>query len=152
MHHSIAPFNFIGIAVRSSNTSGNAAEELGALWARFFTEQIGEKIAGKVSDDIYSIYTDYESDYRGEYTCLIGYQVDSLEKVSEGLVAREFSGGKYTKFVAKGNMPEAIVTTWQEIWAKDADLGRKYTADFEVYGPKSQQGDNSEVDIFIAVN
>lgn len=42
----------------------------------FFVEQIGAEITGKVSEAIYAIYTDYESDYRAEYTCLIGYQVD----------------------------------------------------------------------------
>jgi predicted transcriptional regulator YdeE len=66
-------------------------------------------------------------------------------------MAREFSGGQYRKFEAKGKMPEAVVQAWQEIWANDADLDRKYTADFEVYGAKSQQGDDSVVDIFIAV-
>lgn len=149
--HKIEPFKIIGIAIRSSNETGKAAEDLGALWGRFFEEQIGGKIAEKVSEEIYSIYTDYESDYTGEYTCLIGYQVDSIDKVAEGLVVREFAGGKYSKFEAKGKMPEAVVQTWQEIWAKDGELGRKYTADFEVYGAKSQQGDNSVVDIFIAL-
>ncbi|SFA77588.1 GyrI-like domain-containing protein [Algoriphagus aquimarinus] len=149
--YTIAPFKFIGIAVRTSNSSGKAAEDLGALWGRFFEEQIGTKISGKVSEDIYAIYTDYESDYTGKYTCMIGYQVDTLEKLGVGLVSKEFAGGKHIKFVAKGKMPEAVVTTWQEIWAKDSELDRKYTADFEVYGSKCQQGENSEVDIFIAV-
>ncbi len=150
--HTIEPLKIIGIAVRTSNASAKAAEDLGALWGRFFEEQIGAKIAGKLNEDIYAIYTDYETDYTGEYTCLIGYQVDSLENVSDGLVTREFAGGKYIKFVAKGTMPEVVVNTWQEIWAKDAQLDRKYSVDFEVYGSKSQQGDNSEVEIFIAVN
>ena len=66
-------------------------------------------------------------------------------------MAREFIGGKQIKFVAKGKMPESVEQAWQEIWVKDAELNRKYTADFEVYGSKPQQGDNSAVDIFIAV-
>ena len=149
--HTIAPFKIIGIATRTSNSSGKAAEDLGALWGRFFEEQVGAKISGKLNDDIYAIYTDYESDYTGDYTCLIGYQVSSFENVAEGLVAREFDGGRHIKFVAAGKMPEAVVETWQEIWAKDSELDRKYSADFEVYGAKSQQGDHSEVEIFIAV-
>lgn len=148
----IKPFKFIGIGVRTSNTTGKATKDLGELWGRFFQDQVGEKIGGKVKEDIYSIYTDYESNYTGEYTCLIGFQVESVENVPQGMIGREFEGGKYRKFVAKGEMPEAVVTTWQEIWQKDAELGRQYTVDFEVYGPKCQQGDTSEVDIFIAVN
>lgn len=149
--HNLEPFKIIGIATKTSNTTGKAVEDLGVLWGRFFEEQIGGKIPGKVSDDIYAIYTDYESDYTGEYTCLIGYRVDSLETIGEGLVSREFAGGEYSKYIAQGKMPEAVVSTWQEIWEKDAELERKYTADFEVYGAKSQNGDNSEVEIFIAI-
>ncbi|REG83584.1 GyrI-like domain-containing protein [Algoriphagus antarcticus] len=148
----IEPFKIIGISVRTSNTSGKAAEDLDVLWGRFFEEQIGGKITGKVSEDIYAIYTDYESDYTGKYTCMIGYQVDRVDNLPDGLIAREFAGGKHFKFTAKGKMSEAVVQTWQEIWAQDAELDRKYTADFEVYRANSQQGDNSEVDIFIAVN
>ncbi|MEB2773968.1 GyrI-like domain-containing protein [Algoriphagus sp. D3-2-R+10] len=148
---SIEPFKIVGIATRTSNVTGKAAEDLGNLWGRFFEEQVGTKIIGKVSEDIYAIYTDYESDYTGEYTCLIGYQVHNLEKIADGLVAREFAGGKHTKFTAKGKMPDAVVQTWMEIWEKDADLDRQYSADFEVYDTKSQQGENSEVDIFIAL-
>lgn len=147
----LEPFKIIGISIRTSNTAGQASQDLGALWGRFFDEGIGQKIAGKVSEDIYAIYTDYESDYTGDYTCLIGYKVESLEKVQEGLVAREFEGGKYLNYVAKGKMPEAVVNTWQEIWSKDGELNRVYTADFEIYGANSQQGLTSVVDILIAV-
>ncbi|MEP0713388.1 effector binding domain-containing protein [Algoriphagus sp.] len=147
----VEPFKIIGITKRTSNTTGKAAEDLGVLWRRFIEEQIGGKISGKVSEDIFTIYMEYESDYRGEYTCLIGYQVDSLEIVPKGLVAKEFDGGKHIKYVAHGKLPEAVVQTWEEIWSKEGELNRKYTADFEVYGAKSQQGENSEVEIFIAV-
>ena len=47
-------------------------------------------------------------------------------------------------------MPNAVVTTWVDIWQKDKELDRKYSYDFEVYGEKSQNGENSEVEIFIA--
>jgi len=48
-------------------------------------------------------------------------------------------------------MPDAIVNAWKEIWSMDSELKRRYTADFEVYGKKSQQGDSSEVEIYLAV-
>lgn len=92
--YSLEPFKIVGIAIRTSNVSGKAAEDLGNLWERFFEEQLGTKITGKVRKDIYFIYTDYESDYTGEYTCLIGYQINSLENVGGDLVVREFSRGK----------------------------------------------------------
>lgn len=48
-------------------------------------------------------------------------------------------------------MPEAVANSWKEIWEKDRELNRKYSADFELYGSKCQPGDASEVEIFIAV-
>lgn len=147
----IEPFKIIGIAIETTNENRKAAQDLGKLWERFFSENIAGKIPNKISDEICSIYTDYESNYKGKYTCMIGLKVDSLTDIPKDLVGREFMGGKYHKFIAKGKMPKAVQDTWQEIWAKDEILNRSYTADFEVYGEKSQLGENSEVEIFIAV-
>ncbi len=47
-------------------------------------------------------------------------------------------------------MPNAVINTWLDIWNRNEELSRKYTYDFEVYGEKSQNGENSEVEIYIA--
>ncbi len=146
----IDSFKIIGIASETTNVNGKAAEDLGKLWERFFVENIANKIPNKISEEIYSVYTDYESDYTGKYTCVIGQKVYSMEEIPNGLIGREFKSGKYQKFVAKGQMPNAVVEIWKEIWAKDKELNRKYTADFEVYGQKSQNAEHSEVEIYIA--
>lgn len=91
-------------------------------------------------------------DYNGEYTSLVGLKVNSIDQIPEGFIGREFNGGKYQKFIAKGKMPNTVVKMWKEIWQKDTELKRKYTTDFEVYGQNSQNGDNSEVEIFIAIS
>lgn len=147
----LAPFKIIGISTETTNENGKAAMDLGRLWEQFFNENIPGKIANKLSDEIYSIYTDYESDYTGNYKAIIGLKVDSLDSIPGDLIGREFEGGTYKKFVAKGKLPDAVASTWNEIWEKDSELKRIYTADFEVYGQKSQNGENSEVEIFIAV-
>ncbi len=146
----IENFKIIGIETETTNENGKSAEDLGKLWEKFYSENVPSKIPNNKNDKIYSIYTDYESDYKGKMKAIIGLEVDSLDKIPDGLIGREFNGGKYQKFIAKGQMPNAIVESWQEIWAKDKELNRKYTADFEVYGEKSQNGEKSEVEIFIA--
>ena len=146
----IEKFKIIGIEVETTNENGKSATDLGKLWEKFYAENVPGKIPNKKSDEIYSIYTDYESDYTGKYTSIIGLKVNSLDQIPNGLIGREFNGGKYQKFVAKGQMPNAVVESWKEIWTKDNELNRKYTADFEVYGQKSQNGENSEVEIYIA--
>ncbi len=150
MEQNLADFKIIGISVETTNENGKSVEDMGELWGRFYSDGISDKIPNKVSDEIYSIYTDYESDYAGKITAVIGQKVKSLGDIPDGLVGREFKGGKYIKLVAKGEMPDAIVDVWKKVWKEDKQLKRRYTADFEVYGPKSQNGADSEVEVFIA--
>lgn len=141
----------IGITVRTSNNNGQGIEDIGQLWRRFFGENIMAQIPNKMGQNIYSIYTDYESNYKGAYTTLIGVRVTSLENIPQGLSGRSFPGQTFVKFVAKGSIHEAIGTTWQKIWENDATLNRSYTYDYELYDERSQLEENAEVDIYIGV-
>jgi predicted transcriptional regulator YdeE len=144
-------FKIIGIATRTTNQNNQSAEDLGKLWSQFYAENIFEKIPDKVSSDIITIYTDYVSNYTEAYTAIIGVLVSTLDSVPEGLTGREFEAENFQKFTARGAMPNAVVNTWINIWQQDKELNRKYTYDLEVYGEKSQNGENAEVDIFIAI-
>lgn len=144
-------FKIIGLTIRTTNQNNQAQQDLGKLWEQFFVENISDKIPNKRSGDILSVYTDYESDYTEAYTTIIGVPVTTLENIPEGLTGREFPAENFQQFTAKGAMPGAVANTWISIWAKDETLNRKYSYDFEVYGEKSQNGDQSEVEIFIAI-
>lgn len=145
-------FKIIGISIRTTNKNQQSQQDLGLLWGRFFEENIMEQIPNKVSNDIISIYTDYKSDYTDEYTTIIGVPVATLELIPDGLVGREFKPDNFQKFIAKGKMPKAVMDIWLDIWQRENELNRKYTYDFEVYGPKSQNGIDSEVDIYLSIN
>ena len=142
----IVPFKIIGIAVESTNQDGKSVKVLGDLWGRFYSEDIASKIPNTLDKAIVAIYTDYESDYTGSYTAIIGVKVSTLESVPKGMVGRTFEGGTYKKYIAEGEMPQAIVKQWQYIWENDKNLNRRYTADFEVYDP-----DSEIVEIFVGV-
>jgi len=146
----INEFKIVGISVRTTNKDGQSAQDIGKLWQQFYMENLFEKIPNKLSNDIYSIYTDYKSGFTDEYTTIIGVQVSSLENIPAGLIGRQFPSDNFVKYTAKGLMPEAVAKTWNTIWERDKELNRKYTHDFEVYGEKSQNGENSEVEIYIA--
>ena len=141
----------IGIETRTTNQNGQAVQDIGGLWNRFFSENIIRKISNAVNSNVYAIYTDYESDYTGEYTTLLGLEVSSLDEIPSGLVGREFPKQNSKKFLAKGAMPQAVAEAWQKIWEQDKELNRLYQYDYELYTEKSQQGDLSEVEIFISV-
>ena len=143
-------FKIIGISTRTTNQNNQAQVDLGNLWGQFYAQNIFEKIPNKLSNEVFAIYTDYKSNYTEDYTTIIGVPVSTLDEIPHGLIGREFQGENFQKFIAKGKMPNAVVDTWLAIWQKDKELNRKYTYDFEVYGEKSQNGANSEVEIFIA--
>jgi predicted transcriptional regulator YdeE len=148
----IQKFYIAGISVRTTNQNGQASEDIEALWERFWTEDIQNKIPNKTSDEIYAVYTNYESDFKGFYTTIIGMSVDSLENCPEGFVGIIIEADNYEKFVSKGKMPQAVVETWLEIWAdQDLNSRRAYKADFTIHGKKYYDGDNAEVETYLSI-
>jgi predicted transcriptional regulator YdeE len=146
-------FKVIGISVRTTNENGQAGKDIPFLWGKFFEENISEKIPNKLSDEIYSVYTHYEKDHTKPYTTILGYKVKDTEPVPEGLVAKVIDTTHYKVFTAKGKQSEGFVfKEWQTIWNLNDELNRSFTSDFEIYGAKSQNPENAEVDIYIALN
>ncbi|MDR6546382.1 putative transcriptional regulator YdeE [Chryseobacterium rhizosphaerae] len=144
------PCQVIGIAVGTTNENNQAATDIGALWGRFMNEGILEAIPNKMDTTVYSIYTDYEKDHTKPYTTLLGCRVNNLDHIPEGMVGYSFDGGNYVKFTVRGDLTKnLVINQWLKIW--EMDLGRIFTADFEVYGEKAQNPSDAEVDIFIAV-
>ncbi|HMI07088.1 MAG TPA: GyrI-like domain-containing protein [Flavobacterium sp.] len=147
---SIDSFSVIGISVRTTNEDNQAAIDIPALWNRFISENIQAKIPDKTDDSIYSVYTDYEKDFTKPYTTILGCKVSNLDTIPEGMIGRTFEKAVYRHFIAKGNLSQdAVYKKWEEIW--NSGMDRKYTADFEIYGEKSRDFENAEVDIFVAV-
>jgi predicted transcriptional regulator YdeE len=141
-------FNIIGISVRTNNNVGG--KDIGNLWGKFMGEGIFEKIPNKTSYDVYGIYTDYESDYTGDYTAIVGCEVSSLTEIPEGMVGIKVRASNYKIFTVKGKMPECVYEKWTEIWG-NKELERTYVTDFEVYGAKSQNPMDAEIEIFLSV-
>jgi predicted transcriptional regulator YdeE len=146
----IQKFSVIGISVRTTNENGKSGEDIPALWNKFMSEEIQRKIPNKVSEDIFCIYTDYEKDHTKPYTTILGCKVKSLDVVPENMIGKTIESANYEELIAKGNLAEGLVyNKWLEIW--NSDLDRSFTADFEVYGEKTQNPENAEVDIYIAL-
>ena len=104
-------FKIIGISTRTTNKDNQAQQDLGNLWGQFFAENLLDKIPNKVSNEIVAIYTDYKSDFTEDYTAIIGIAVSTLDEIPNGLIGREFQAENFQKFIAKGEMPNAVVNT-----------------------------------------
>lgn len=146
----IQQFYLIGISIRTTNENGQSAKDIETVWGKFWGEEIQKQIPNKVNEDIYAVYTNYETDFTGPYTVIIGVPVRSLEKIPDGFVGIPIEKAVYQKFVSKGKMPEAMFTTWLEIW-QNKSLNRAYKVDFTIHGKKYYDGNQAEVETFISV-
>lgn len=151
-HQTIQKFHVIGISTRTTNANGQAVMDLEKLWTEYWTDKKNVIIPDQISDDIYAIYTDYESDYTGFYTTIIGVPASSLDNIPEGFVGITIETDVYKKFVSKGKMPDAVFNTWLEIWGDEKlNKERAYRADFTIHGQKYYDGDNAEVETFLSI-
>jgi len=144
----LAAFDVVGVSVRTDNSKG--AEDINALWERFFEANIGQSLENKINDVIYAVYSDYEGDHEKPYRFTIGYRVDGTDTPPpEGMHHVHLPEQDYAILSAAGSQPQALIETWQAIW--QGDLDRTYKADFEVYGPRFFKEGVHEVLIHIGV-
>ena len=103
-----------GNKVRTNNNDSN-----------IFSKKWEEFLQNKVNGDIYAIYSNYESDYTGDFDFMIGTE----EMVGEDSITIE--NGEYYVWEVESKDPSSVGKAWGEIWK--SDLARAYTTDFEIY-------------------
>lgn len=89
----------------------------------------------------YAVYSEYESDYKGDYTLFIG--ADNIDSHKEIIIEEE----NYQVFSVDILSADGIVKTWEKIWKLEEKglLNRAYTVDYEKYYS------DGRVEIFIAL-
>jgi predicted transcriptional regulator YdeE len=145
----IEEFKVIGISVRTTNQNGQSQNDIGNLWDKFMRQNLIEQIPNKNSDEVYCIYTNYESDFNGPYTTILGCKVDSFDNIPDGLIGWTITKSNYQVYKSTGKLPDSVVKTWTNIW--QSEISRKYAADFDVYGQDSQNPENAEVDTYVSI-
>lgn len=139
-----------GIGVKTTNQNGQAVQDIGTLWKRFFGEGIYGKIEGKINDRTIGLYTAYEGDYTKPYTFMTGVEVSHFSKELAGRMTTVIPKGTYAKFVITGeNAQEAVGSLWGEIWKMH--LPRNYICDFEEYAGMDEDGKVNEIYIYIGL-
>jgi len=134
-------FFVAGIAVRTTNQDGRARKDIGDLWVTFMSENMQANIPAKYSEDVYCVYTDYETDHTGWYTCVLGCRV--TEAGHNGMFVALVPSGTYRQYDPEGPLPDSVGEAWMQIW-EESD-GRSYVADYDVYGA------DGKVEIFVGV-
>lgn len=148
----------IGLKVRTNNQNefNAATAQIGPSVAKYFQEGWVDKIPHRKNPGVtICAYTEYESDYTGDYTFYIGEEVTSQSPISEGLSALLIPAQHYIKFTTEpGPIPHVEIEAWQKIWAMSPEeLGgiRSYKTDFVVYDERTHDHQRAVVDIYIGI-
>ena len=150
-------FSIIGIQVRTSNAKEMTGQgDIPKQWSKFYKEGMADKIPNKLDSTIYAVYTNYASDYNGEYDFIIGMKVSSAADVPPGMVVKKIPNGRFAIITsAKGPVEQVVPQAWQRVYSLDEgkQLGgaRAYKADFEVYDQRSQDPQGALVDLYIGL-
>jgi predicted transcriptional regulator YdeE len=147
-------FDVIGISARTNNTAEMGPNgEIPKLWQRLFMESLLNQVPDRADDAIVAVYTNYASDWNGDYTYILGSKVKPDAKAPSGMVKVTITPGKYEEFVtAVGPGQEVVPAAWMKIYTFFQQSGappRSYKTDFETYAPTDPS--NVQGHIFIGV-
>ena len=155
-HQQQQAFSVIGLGARTNNAkemTGNG--QIGQIWQKFMQQQISSRIPRKIGDEILAVYTDYQSDQNGDFTYLLGVKVSSIEKIPDGLIARQIPAGNYAVVTSEqGPVIQVVPRLWQRIWAMPPDeLGgkRAFHSDYEVYDESAKDPQNAKVKVYVGL-
>jgi predicted transcriptional regulator YdeE len=127
--HEAEGLTILGIDARAGNED---LAQIGDLWRRFHAMGGATAIAARRDDSVYCVYCEYETDFTGAFTVLIGCAVDADAAVPEGMKKLAIETGRFFVFEPMGELPKSVFETWAEIWNMPVD--RRYQADFDRYG------------------
>ncbi len=145
-------FKLIGLKFngKTTNESGQSGIDCGNLWQKFEAENFAERIPGKLGNEIYAVYYDYEGDYTKPFSYFIGCKVKTNTQDSQAMDSLIIPSGRYYKVIAKGKMPDCVADSWKKIWSLAID--RAYQFDFEIYDERSKDWSDAEVEVFVSSN
>ena len=143
-------FKLIGLKLnnKTTNESGQSSIDCGNLWQKFEKENFAERIPDKLSDEIYAVYFDYEGDHTKPFSYFIGCKVKIDTHTPQGMDNLIIPTGSFIKVIAKGKMPDCVANSWKVIW--NSNIERAYKYDYEIYGERSKDWSNAEVEIFVS--
>lgn len=148
-------FQIIGISTETSNAYELTAQaKIPQLWQDFYEKNIVDQLSKLDNQNVYGLYSDYETDVNGNYAITIGVEASKMNDASPEWVIKTIPAAKYLVFTShKGKMPEIVIQTWQEIWAwfANSEVERTYTGDFELYDERCANPQEAQVEVYIAI-
>lgn len=117
---------------KTKRTNNQNTEVIRSLWEEFLRLNVKSDI------DIYAVYTNYSSDFTGDYDLRIG-TIETSNDESSVIIPAD----KYHVVEVDDTDPKGVFNAWVDIWK--SDIKRTYHTDFEFY---SKDG---SIKIFLSV-
>ncbi len=142
--------NVIGPSVRTS--ARTAGDDIPRFWQRFMGEFL-PRLPRRADDKaLYAVYCEYESDFQGEYTMVLGVAGVDNATLPPDVRRVRIVPGRYERFVAEGDPAQVVWQAWTHIngaWERRGE--RRYLTDFERYAPESMAGGTVKVEILVGL-
>ncbi len=155
---SLSEIKLVGVTARTNNADemNPKCAKIKPTMEKYFGQNLFSKIKHRKNPGItFCVYTDYESDFTGDYTYFIGEEVMRFDIIGEDFKNLTIPAQRYAKLTnSPGPMPKVVIEMWQDIWnMQPSDLGglRSYIGDFEVYDERSHDPQNAIVDIYVGL-
>ena len=149
-------FYVAGYSVRTNNAKEMSGKgEIANLWQRFIEQDLGSAIPNRTDPTIYVVYSDYDSNEKGDYTYTLGARVYAADVLPANMTSQSIVPGTYAVVTtAKGQAGQVVQAAWKKIWTMTPrQMGgkRAFKTDFEVYGPRATDPRDAQVDIHIGL-
>ena len=133
----------ISVTTNNENEMTEGKDKISQLWDDYTKNDIYKKTFNKANNtSMYGVYSNYISDHNGDFDLTVGVEVTKPKN------AITIENERYLMFSKKGEIPQVIFDTWQEIWdyfENNDEYKRKYSIDFEKYSTED------EIEIYISI-
>lgn len=134
----------ISVVTNNANEMDEETAKISPLWNKYLDENIYSKTFNKSKkDSLYGVYSEYESDEKGDYKITIGTEVT---KPKNAIV---IENQRYLVFSKKGEFPEVVMEAWKDVWEyfenENSEYKRAFKIDFEKYATIDK------LDIYISI-
>ncbi|MES2503716.1 MAG: GyrI-like domain-containing protein [Myxococcota bacterium] len=148
----------VGVSIRTNNETeiDPATGKILGCIQRYFHGALANQIQNrKKPGTTFCAYTNYESDYTGDYTYFIGEEVSDFSSAPVGFEKLTIPAQLYAKFTnGPGAMPQVVREPWFAIWnmsSKELGGERSYLTDFEIYDERASDREKTVLDIYIGL-
>ena len=134
----VTAFLVNGFTVRTSNLEEIAgAGRIASLWMKFMADS---HLCG--DGPPVAVYDSYEGDHLAPYDLTVGCVGKEAAAPPDGVTTDVVAADYLVYGVGDGEMPQALIETWQRIWGDferdDFPWKRTFVCDFEQHGEKTE--------------